>query len=425
MPRVPAGRLIRLIRTLTALSVGAALASCGGQSNTLYAAPNSVIIADLNGDGAPDIAVAAAVLATNGGVNPGYASVLLQQQGAPGSFATGVHYGIQGAPSGMAAADLRGNGSIDLAVSNYSKASISVLLETGVHTAQYQAAINVPTTVSGQPTQGGQPNDVQIADINGDGHPDLVVAAVTLDGAAGNLVILPQDPTNPGHFTAPVSIALKYLGYGVAVGDLNGDGLPDIAVTNFDTNGNNGTVSVFFQDPSNPGTFLPSVDLYGGGQPVAIKIADLNGDGFPDIVVSNQGAGLADPNLLDGPGCTVILQDASHPGTFLIPVNYYTSNSVALAVGDLNGDGRPDIVLVSTTPPSGFVQVLIQDATNPGAFLAPVGYTGLTSPAGVAIGDLNGDGHPDIALADSTGAVVLFQKSTGDGTFELPKLVGT
>src|SRR6516162_11411437 len=66
MPRVPAGRLIRLIRMLTALSVGAALASCGGQSNTLYSAPNSVILADLNGDGALDISVASAVLATNG-----------------------------------------------------------------------------------------------------------------------------------------------------------------------------------------------------------------------------------------------------------------------------------------------------------------------------------------------------------------------
>jgi hypothetical protein len=425
MPRVPAGRLIRLIRMLTALSVGAALASCGGQSNTLYSAPNSVILADLNGDGALDISVASAVLATNGGVNPGYASVLLQKPAAPGTFATGVHYGIQGAPSGMAAGDLRGTGSIDLAVSNYSKATISVLLETGVHTAQYQAAINVPTTVAGQPTQGGQPNDVQIADINGDGHPDLVIAAVTLDGTEGNLVIVPQDPSNPGHFLTPVSYALPYLGYGVAVGDLNGDGLPDIAVTNFDVNGNNGTVSIFFQDPSNPGTFQPRVDVYGGGQPVGIKIADLNGDGLADIVVSNQGAGLGDTNLNDGPGCTVILQDPAAPAAFQSGVSYYTSNSVALAVGDLNGDGRPDIVLVSTSPPSGVIQVLLQDKSNPGVFLAPVAYSGISSPAGVAIGDLNGDGHPDIALADSTGAVVLFQNSTGDGTFGTASLVGT
>jgi len=82
-------------------------------------------------------------------------------------------------------------------------------------------------------------------------------------------------------------------------------------------------------------------------------------------------------------------------------------------------------VLVSTSPPSGVIQVLLQDKSNPGVFLAPVAYSGISSPAGVAIGDLNGDGHPDIALADSTGAVVLFQNSTGDGTFGTASLVGT
>jgi hypothetical protein len=400
------------------LSVGAALASCGGPSNTLYAAPNSIVIADLNGDGVPDISFAAAVLATSGGANPGYASVLLQYASNRGSFLTpGTHYGIQGAPSGMAAADLRGTGAIDLAVANYSKQTISVLLATAVNSAQYQAAINVPV--------GGQPNDIAIADVTGDGHPDLIIAAVTSDNTGGNLVIIPQDPNNLGHFTNPVNLPLPYLGYGVAVGDLNGDGLPDIAVTNFDANGNNGTVSIFFQDPASPGTFLPRVDIYGGGQPVGIKIADLNGDGAADIVTSNQGAGLGDTNPNDEAGCSVILQIASAPGTFQPAVSYFTDNSVAVAVADLNRDGHPDIVLVSTVAPTGFINVLLQDPTNPGVFLTPARYPGLSSPAGVAIGDLNGDGLPDIATADSTGAAVLFQNAAGDGTFATTKLVGT
>jgi hypothetical protein len=399
-------------------AIGAALmvttAGCGGGGSDIITVdvPNSIAVADVNGDGVPDLLVATTADQGNAD-NPGFAAVILGNKSSPGTFQRAAVYNTQARdPSSIAVADLTGAGASDLVVANFGSGSASVFMHDPANAGHYQTAVSVTT--------GGQPKQVVIGDVNGDGKPDLVLADLS---TSGNAILVLQDGNNPGHFLPPVNLSTGNLTAGVAVGDLNGDGKPDIVAANFDGNGNNGRVSVFFQDPANPGNFLARVDFPAGAQPQAVRIADLNGDGLPDLVVANRGPGS------DGTGTSgvsVLLQDAAHPGTFLAPVTYATQpGSVDVVVGDLNGDGLPDLVVANLGPlPSGSVSVLLQNAATRGTFQTATSYPGFGQPLSVAIADLNGDGHPDIAVADATTATVMLQNATSPGTFANPVQVG-
>ena len=391
------------------------LAGCGfGGSSSLPTVdvPTSVAIADVSGDGVPDLLVATTADQGNAS-NPGFAAVILGNKSAPGTFQSGVHYGTTGGdPSSIATADLTGSGGIDLVVANFASGSVSVFMHDVANPGRFQAAVGVST--------GGAPNQVVIGDLNGDGKPDLALADLSSNG---NAVIVFQDPANPGRFLAPVNLSTGNITTAVAIGDLNGDGKPDVVAANFDTNGNNGRVSLFLQDPANPGKFLARVDVPAGARPQAVKIVDVNGDGLPDLVVANRGPG-ADGT--GSSGVSVLLQDPAQPGTFRAPVTYATqAGSLDVAVADLNGDRKPDLVVANLGPaPTGSVSVLLQDSANPGVFLSATSYSGFGQPLGVAIADFNGDGHPDIAVADATSATVLLQIPTAPGTFAAAVQVG-
>lgn len=149
-------------------------------------------------------------------------------------------------------------------------------------------------------------------------------------------------------------------------------------------------------------------------------VANFNGDGKLDIAVSYSRIASAPPH----PGTVAVyLQDPAHAGSFLSPANYSVGNDpVALVTGDLNGDGKLDLVAVNTIMSanglgSSSVSVLLQDPANPGKFLSAVNYATGFSPVDVASGDLNGDGRPDLAVADTTGISILLQSSTAAGQF--------
>jgi hypothetical protein len=423
----------------------AGLTSCGGGNPYDYtaSAPGAVVVADFNGDGLPDVAVASAQinqLDTN--ERPGLVALLLQDASNPGQFSTSPpHFQTDGNPSAMDAGDILGTGGVDLAVANYNKGSISVLLETSPGAGNFQNANNLATN--------GSPTDVAICDVNGDGHADLVVS----DGSAsgGHLIVIPQDPSSPGQFLAASAVAdtPTYSGatvpdpaYGIACGNLNGDGhSQDVVLVSFASDstgapiGASGMVSIFPHDPANPGHFLQRIDIPVAGLVHRVKIADLNNDGLPDLVIANEGV---DGTGVGAPGVAVLLQNAASPGTFAAPVTYATYPAISVAVGDLNGDGLPDLVIAS--PPSvglstglDAVQVLYNVGSSPGTFgsaPAPCDTSGnpecagLGNPVSVAIGDLNHDGLPDIATADSTGAVVLFQSQSSPSEFETGVYIG-
>jgi hypothetical protein len=399
------------------LALLACLASCGHDDDTIFIpnpgyvsgyVPNSIAIADINRDGTPDLVVATTIDQGSGN-NPGVAAVYLGTPASPGTYQPGATYPITGTdPSGIVALDLTGSGGTDLVVSNFGSGNASIFMHDPANPGKYLAATTLTT--------GGQPNQVVSADINGDGKPDLVFADLS---TSGNAIVTFQDTARPGQFLTPVMLSTGNITPSVAVGDLNGDGLPDVVAADYDTNGNNGQVTVFIQNAAAPATFLPAVTFPAGAQPQAVRIADVNGDGLPDLVVANRGPGSDGTGM---PGVSVLLQDPAHPGSFLAPVTYPTPwGAIDVAVGDLNGDGKPDLAVASLGPaPTGAISVLLQNASSPGTFAAATPYPGFGQPLSVAIGDLNGDGHPDIAIADGNNATVMLQSAASPGVFSGP-----
>ncbi|MES1192402.1 MAG: VCBS repeat-containing protein [Steroidobacter sp.] len=396
------------------------LAGCGGDDDHIYVppfqpydVPNSVVIADFDNDGKNDIAVAYTHV-DNTYPDAGYAGIILQSHTSAGTFQQSVDTAIGTNPSIIALGDLDEANGIDLVTANASSNNVSVLLQ-GTTAGQFNTAMNVAANGSAN----GVPNDVAAGDLNNDGLADIAVA----DSYNGNVDVLLQDPANHGHFLTPAYLATGNQTISVAVGDVNGDGLADVVATSYDLYGNNGVVSVFIQDANNPGSFLTRVDYASGPEPSCVKIADVNGDGKPDLVITNRGPGA---DHMGSAGVSVLLQVASAPGTFTTPVTYATApGAINVAVGDLNGDGKPDLVVANLGGGwTGSVSVLLQDPAQAGVFQSATNYAGVYGPLSVAIGDLNGDGKPDIAVADGNRATVMFQSATTAGSFADPVLVG-
>jgi hypothetical protein len=263
--------------------------------------------------------------------------------------------------------------------------------------------------------------DVAVGDLNGDGLTDIVVAAsfdtdATMIPPAPSVMVFHQiSPPTPNavQFASPVTYTIGGEPQAVAVADLDGNGFADIAVaTTADK------VSVLLQTAA--GVIASAVDYATGVQPVAIKAADLDGDGKLDLLTANFGAAV-NPGTQ---GLSVLIQGAT-AGTFLAPAHYATGfRSTALAVGDLNGDGKPDVAVACEGLPGdpGTVSVFLQTppaAATPGVLLPAANYRGVWGPMGVAIADIDGDGHPDLVLADGD-IVVRLNSATSPGTFGSP-----
>ncbi len=375
---------------------------------------NGIAVADINADGRADI-LGMVSTEVGGAATQGYVSTRLQN--ADGSFVLPTRFGVGVGPANLVMADVNGDGRPDLVVANAQDKSITVRLADPANPGFFLPAIILPT-----PNR--VPLDVAVGDLNGDGLMDIAVAA-SFDAGTGTVPVpaptvmvfrqlTPVSPTpNSVLFDAPVTYLVGGDPQAVAVADLDGDGLADLAVA---TTAN--TVSVLRQ--TSPGTFAPAVDYATGVQPVAIKAVDLNGDGKLDLLTANFGASL-NPGTQ---GLSLLLQNGT--GTFAAPVQFSTGyRAVALAVGDLNGDGAPDVAVACEGLPGdpGAVSVFLQPAPGSGSPLllqAPVNYIGVGGPMGVAIADMDGDGHPDLVLADGD-IVVRYNTTTAPGTFGPPR----
>jgi hypothetical protein len=388
------------------------LAACNDDNDPItyppYDASNSVAVIDMNGDGAPDIVFAATHI-DGTYPNPGFAGVILQNIAAPGTFQTSLITPVGSNPSTLAVGNLDSASAADVVVANATSANISVLLhDLTITNAQLQTARNTTT--------GGIPYDVAVGDLNNDGLPDLAVADA---GTSNNVIVLFRDPASPGNSLPAVTLAVGNPSTSVAIGDLNGDGRADLAVTNI-ASGGVGRVTIFFQSLTTAGTFAGRLDLPVGTEPLSVKIRDLNNDGRADIAVANAGSGIGTA------GVSVLLQSSATPGTFSPAVTYATARgSNCVAIEDLNNDGFYDLAVANTGGTrTGSISILLQDATHPGSFLTATNYPGLYQPLGLAIGNLNSDFLPDIAIADGPRATVMFNSATTPGTFSAPVAVG-
>jgi hypothetical protein len=181
----------------------------------------------------------------------------------------------------------------------------------------------------------------------------------------------------------------------VAIGDLNGDGKPDLAVASAGSYPNYyGTVSVLLGNGD--GTFGTKTDYATGSNPRSVAIGDFNGDGKPDLVVANQLSS------------TVSVLFGNGNGTFGARCDYGTGNAPSsVAIGDLNGDGKPDLAVTNEGSPTASNTVSVLLGNGDGTFGARIGYGTGSGPSSVAIGDLNGDGRLDLAVASGAGVSVL------------------
>jgi hypothetical protein len=368
---------------------------------------NAVAIADVNGDGKPDLVVAnwcAYSSCTAPGTNVG---VLLGN--GDGTFQPAVEYASGGLyADSVAIAQLRGPGQpLDIIVANCGSSSqvncvdtsgsgdVTVLLGNGDGT--FNTAVSYSLGASGA-------TSVAVADVNGDGKLDLIVA--TGSNAAGLVGVLFGN--GDGTFQAEATYSSGGLSpLALAVADLNGDGKPDVVVSNqwADDTDTNSNVSVLLNDGT--GKFpTPVSNLTGGFYPDSIAIADVNRDGKPDLVVANSSVGsdggLGNVGVLLGKG----------DGTFQAAATYASGGygAAAVAVADVNGDGKLDVVVANCsgsssdcTGSAGDVGVLLGNGS--GSFQTAVTYTsGSNYPFAVAVADVNGDGRPDVVAANCSSA---------------------
>ena len=244
---------------------------------------------------------------------------------------------------------------------------------------------------------------VAAGDLNGDGAIDLVEANSCQkgDGSCGNSELSVFLGNKNGTFQPAASYASGGIAASsVAIGDFNGDGHPDLVIANECQSGsdcNNGMVSVLLGNGD--GTFQSAVSYNAGYVPVAVAVGDLNGDGRLDLILANQ----YQCNNCNSGGVSVLLGNGD--GSFQAPVAYSSGGvaATALAVGDVNGDGHIDVVVTNQyqCQNCGSGQVSILLGRGDGTLKNPISYSsGGYAALSVAIGDVNGDSKPDLIVTN-------------------------
>jgi pimeloyl-ACP methyl ester carboxylesterase len=373
---------------------------------TLYGSGGSspahfVVVRDVNGDGKPDLLVAVACAdstCANGGV-----SILLGN--GDGTFQSAVTYGSGGVqPLSLAVEDVNGDGRLDVVVANVctaicappSPGSVAVLLGNGDGT--FQPAV---------PYGAGGLNALSVAvrDVNGDGKLDLLVGNGSDFGSSVNGGVSVLLGNGDGTFQ-PAKTYGSGGGavYAVAGVDVNGDGKVDVVATTFDSN----TVSVLLGNGD--GTFQTAASYgSGGAYSHSVAVGDVNGDGKADLVVANFCIALG--NCANG---TVGVLLGNGDGTFQTAVPYGSGGGEASAVvlADVDGDGKLDVVVANlcaisaSSCANGTVAVLL--GNGDGTFQSAVTYgSGGSQATSVTVADVNGDGKPDVLVANGSSVGVL------------------
>jgi hypothetical protein len=337
-------------------------------------APESVAVADFNGDGKLDLVTA--------NVESGDASVLLGDGKGGFSPAPGSPFPAGHSPNDIAVGDFNRDGCLDLAFANHETQYLTVLL--GDCHGRFVPAPHSPVAVSVKP----HPHGIATGDFNGDGNLDLV----TDSWANDQLEILFGD--GKGNFRTPGTYVAvgKHPYQRVRVADLDGDGKADIVSTNLD--GDNVTILLGdgkggFHEPV--GSPFPC-----GDSPFNVAIGDVNGDGIPDLAIVNSPSSTSDRSGQDG--LTILLGDGKGGFTRMVGSPFVTPKRPNMvAIGDLNGDGVGDIVV--SNPDEDLLTIFTM--SRKGTIRARSTLSVPGHPKGLAIGDMNEDGRADIVVTNS------------------------
>ena len=360
---------------------------------TTGSAPYSVGISDLDGDGKSDLVVA----------NYGSNTVSVFRNTSVGgniissSFATKVDFPTGVGPVSVSIGDVDGDGKPELATANHFGNTVSVLRNTAengnITSSSFASKVDFTTGV--------YPTSVSMSDLDGDGKPELAVA----NSLSATISVFHNTSLNGSiSFMAKVDFNtdLGLYPYSISVGDVDGDGKPELTIANFYSN----SVSVFrntaVKGSITTTSFSEKVDYITGSSPYSVSIGDLDGDGKPELAIANYGSATVS-----------ILRNNSSSGnittsSFATKVDFTTgSTPISVSISDLDGDGKSDLAVANYG--SGTVSVFRNTVTigslTSGSFATKVDYITGDSPFSVSSGDLDGDGKPELAIANTSGSV--------------------
>jgi hypothetical protein len=337
---------------------------------------------------------------------------------ASGPFHKVFNHRVGFTPYSIAVGDFNGDGNRDLVTANLESDTVSVLLGNGL--GAFGQAKNFAV--------GSRPISVAVGDFNGDGKPDLAVA----NSGSGDVSVLLG--MGDGSFGAATSLPIPAgKPRAVAVGDFNGDAKPDLAVAN------GAGVSVLLGQGG--GAFGAAKNYATDANPSAVAARDFNGDGKLDLAVANGGVIVHSParlsgairplsgegpeTVVEGGFGTVSILLGQGNGTFGAAKNFPVGDKTypsSIAVGDFNADHRPDLALADNFEGADSVSVLL--GKKGGAFGPAKKFAVGSTPISVAAGNLNGDSHPDLAVANFDSHDVTVLLGNGSGSFREERSYG-
>jgi hypothetical protein len=322
------------------------------------------------------------------------------------NFSPAIAYTTGRSPQGIAAADVNHDGFTDLLTTDSGSNTVSILLN------QRSSPGTFSQNVVSIPSGGTYPVALAMADVNQDGEADMVVVNET----SNSISVLLHSTTSSLFSGATPYASGGWAPRGIAVGDINSDGLPDIVVTTLGSN----RVGILLNSLLTPGKFLPVTTFSSGSiRPEGILLADIDGDTYLDIIVTNQRTNTV----------SILLNSAKKPGKFQTGSSYASNGATprGINLGDLNGDGWPDVAL--TNEGTGSVTILLNSPSAKGSFATGITYaSGASNPVGIALGDMNGDKRLDVIVADyaskkGTTLCILLNSASAPGTFSASPVI--